>query len=243
MNQRVILITGGSRGIGRAMVEIFRKNRWLVATCSTSLRTLETIDADLKFKCDVSRLQEVQSGIQNVLSKFGKIDALINNAGIAGTNPLDPNDPNDNDEMWQRILDVNLNGTYFASKYVAPHLPDRTGRIVNIASVLALKGVHDSTAYCAAKHGVLGFTRAFAQYLAPRGITVNAICPGWTRTDMAHERMKEIGLTEEQMKKSVPLGRFVEPSEVADLGYFLVTSQASSMMTGQALTLDGGTLS
>ena len=164
---------------------------------------------------------------------------MVNNAGLAGSNPLSPDS---DDDFWQRILDVNLNGTYYMCKYSAPHLPDGTGRIINIASVLALKGVPDQTAYCAAKHAVLGFTRAFAQYLAPRKITINAICPGWTRTEMAEGRMSEIGITEKDLSTSVPLGRFVEPTEVADLAYFLASSEASSMITGQALTIDGGTL-
>ena len=113
---------------------------------------------------------------------------------------------------------------------------------MNIASVLGLKGVPDATAYVAAKHGVLGFTKAFAQTLVPRKIPVNAICPGWTRTDMAFGRMEEIGITEEQLKVGVPFKRFVEPFEVADLVFFLVTSPASAMMTGQAIVIDGGSL-
>src|SRR5207248_2087725 len=102
------------------------------------------------------------------------------------------------------------------SKHVLPHLPDRDGRIVNIASVLARRGVPDQTAYCAAKHGVLGFTRALAQAAAPRAITVNAVCPGWTRTDMAHGRLQALGMDEAALGRSVPIGRFIEPEEVAD---------------------------
>lgn len=236
---RVVFITGGSRGIGRAMVEKFKESGWSVATCGTSEEKLKSSVADLKFVCDVRQASQVKAGITRVLKQFNRIDVLINNAGLAGTNPLSPES---SDDLWQRILDVNLNGTYFMSKYTAPHLPDHSGRIINIASVLALKGVSDATAYCAAKHGVMGFTRAFAQTLAPRRITVNAICPGWTRTDMAEGRMKEIGITEKDLSAGVPLGRFVEPDEVADLAYFLATSKASSMITGQALTIDGGSI-
>jgi NAD(P)-dependent dehydrogenase (short-subunit alcohol dehydrogenase family) len=236
---RVVLITGGSRGIGRALVEKFKDSGWSVATCGTSLEKLADSRADLKFQCDVRQSAEVSAGIKQVLNRFGQINVLINNAGLAGSNPLSPDN---SDDLWQRILDVNLNGTYLMSKHVAPHLPDQTGRIINIASVLALKGVPDATAYCAAKHGVLGFTRAFAQTLAARKIPVNAICPGWTRTDMAIGRMSEIGITEKQLNDGVPFKRFVEPSEVADLAYFLATSPASAMITGQAIVIDGGSL-
>ena len=237
--KQVVLITGGSRGIGLALVNQFKENGWLVATCSSSASNLSKINADFKFECDVAQGSQVKIGIQQVLSKLGHIDVLINNAGLAGGNSLDPET---SDDLWHRIIDVNLNGTYYMSKYVAPHLPDQSGRIINIASVLALKGVPDQTAYCAAKHGVLGFTRALAHFLAPRKITVNAVCPSWTRTEMAAGRMKEIGLTEKGLETSVPLGRIIEPEEVADFVYYLASAPGSSMITGQALTIDGGAL-
>ncbi len=239
-HKKVVLITGGSRGIGKAIIELFKKQGWSVAACGQTETRLKNIPADFKFKCDVTQVDDVKNGIKKVLDYFGKIDTLVNNAGLAGGNSLNPDT---SDEFWQRIIDVNLHGTYYMCKYVAPHLPDISGRIINIASVLALKGVPDQTAYCAAKHGVLGFTRALAHYLAPRKITVNAICPGWVRTEMAEVRMKEIGITEKSLETSVPLGRIIEPSEVADFVYFLTTSSAASMITGQALTIDGGTLS
>jgi NAD(P)-dependent dehydrogenase (short-subunit alcohol dehydrogenase family) len=237
--RKVVLVTGGTRGIGKALVEQFQRQGWAVAACGQNLAHLEALTADFKFQCDVASSKNVQDGIQQVLSSLGRLDVLINNAGLAGSNPLDPNS---SDDFWHRIMDVNLNGTYYMCKYAAPHLPSISGRIINIASVLALKGVPDQTAYCAAKHGVLGFTRAFAHYLAPRKITVNALCPGWVRTDMAEGRMQEIGITEKSLETSVPLGRIIEPSEVADFAYFLATSPASAMITGQALTIDGGTL-
>jgi NAD(P)-dependent dehydrogenase (short-subunit alcohol dehydrogenase family) len=234
-----VLVTGGSRGIGRAIVEKFKDHGWQVATCATDLQHLKDNPADFKFKCDVATLPEVKKGIEEVVQNFGKIDALINNAGLAGTNDLSPQA---SDEFWHKIIDVNLHGTYYFSKYAAPYLPDHTGRIVNIASVLGLKGVPDQTAYCAAKHAVIGFTKSYAHFLAPRKISVNVVCPGWTRTDMAKGRLKEIGIAEADLKNMVPLGRFVEPQEVADLVYYLASSQASSMITGQTFTIDGGVL-
>lgn len=237
-SQKVILITGGSRGMGLAMVKRFQKEGYRVAACSTTEQGAQSSGADFAFACDVSDRNSVKSGIAATLKSLGRVDALINNAGLAGTNVLDPSD---DDSFWEKIIDVNLNGTYYMAKYVLPHLPDRTGRIINIASVLALKGVPDQTAYCAAKHGVLGFTRALSHAVASRGITVNVICPGWTRTDMAFGRLGELGMSEASLKTSVPLGRFIEPEEIAGLAVYLA-SDAASGITGQSFTIDGGVL-
>ncbi len=237
--KKVALITGGSRGIGAAIVKRFKEDGWMIATCATHESHLDRSIADFKFKCDVADVHAVQSGINQVLKCFGRIDVLINNSGLAGSNSMEASST---DESWHRIIDVNLHGVYYMCKYVSPHLPDGSGKIINIASVLALKGVPDQTAYCAAKHGVLGFTRAFSGYLAPRKITVNAVCPGWVRTEMAQGRMQDLGITEKDFEVTVPLGRFVEPEEVADVVSYLASSPGSAMITGQAITIDGGTL-
>ena len=236
--KKAVLITGGSRGIGRALVQGFERAGYLTAACATSRESAEQSGADLSFQCDVSDVQQVKTGLSLVQKRFGKIDVLINNAGASGTNSLDPET---DDNLWHHIVGVNLNGPYFMSKYALPLMPDRTGKIINVASVLALKGVPDQTAYCAAKHGVLGLTRALSHAVAPRGITVNVVCPGWTRTDMAQGRMQELGLTEESLKTSVPIGRFIEPSEVAQLALYLASDLASGI-TGQSFTIDGGVL-
>ncbi len=235
-NSPVVLVTGDARGIGQAVVEKFQAEKWRVAGCSAHAKES---GADWHAVCEVGDATQVRGMIQSILQTFGRLDAVINNAGMAGANSLDPNEP---DDLWHRIINVNLNGTYYISKYALPHLPDGKGRIVNVSSVLGLKGAPEASAYCTAKHGVLGFTKALAHDVASRGITVNAICPGWVRTEMAHRRMKEIGLSEAHLKKSVPLGRFIEPQEIADLAFYLVASQASAGMTGQTFTIDGGVL-
>jgi NAD(P)-dependent dehydrogenase (short-subunit alcohol dehydrogenase family) len=235
-NQPVVFVTGGSRGIGKALVEKFQAEGWKVAACAVHAKES---GADLHLVCDVGDVEQVRVAIQSIMNTFGRLDAVINNAGATGTNSLDPKE---NDDLWHRAININLNGTYYVSKYALPYLPNNKGRIVNISSVLGLKGVPGATAYCAAKHGVVGFTKALAHDTAPRRITVNAICPGWVRTDMALNRMKEIGLSEEQLAASVPLGRFIEPDEVAELAYYLVASDASAGITGQTFTIDGGAL-
>ena len=238
--KRVVIITGASRGIGHAMVRRFTERGYRVAACSGTSKISEALSAgaEMASVCDVRDGMAVKTFVAEVMRRFGRIDGLINNAGLAGENSLSPEA---SDDFWFDVIGVNLHGTYFFSKHVAPHLPAQSGRIVNIASVLALKGVPDQTAYCAAKHGVLGFTRALSHHMAPRQITVNAICPGWTRTEMAQGRMKELGLTEKSLEAGVPLGRFIEPEEVADLALYLM-SPSGGGITGQALTLDGGSL-
>lgn len=230
---RVVLVTGASRGIGEAIAKIFAAKGDRVIGVSRTSDGAKHLAAH--FVCDVRDRDAVRSLIDEVGKRFGKIDVLVNNAGLAGENSLDPND---DDSFWREIIDVNLNGTYYFSKYALPLIP-AGGSIVNIASVLGLFGVPDQTAYCAAKHAVVGFTRALALKVASRPIRVNAICPGWTRTQMAEARFKELGVTSKDIDATIPLGRIVEPEEVAKLALFLVSGDAM-MMTGQTLTLDGG---
>lgn len=231
------LVTGGSRGIGLAIVERFKTAGWRVAACTRALEGLAECPADFKFACDVADPEAVCDGIAAVVREFGAIDALVNSAGLAGSNPLDPGS---DDALWHRIVDVNLNGTYYVTKHAFPHMSEG-GRIVNIGSLLSHKGAADQTAYSAAKHAVLGFTRAFAQHAAARGVTVNAVCPGWVRTDMARGRWAELGIDEQTAATDVPLGRIAEPAEVASLVYFLASDEAGAI-TGQAFNIDGGTL-
>lgn len=237
--KKVVFVTGGSRGIGKAIVEKFQSQGWIVAACATTEKGAQASGADLGIACNVGDAKNVRAAITKIIASFGRLDAVINNAGTAGNNSLHPDD---NDDAWHQLININLNGTYFVSKYALPHLPDNKGRIINISSILGLRGVPNATAYCAAKHGVLGFTKALSHDAAHRGITVNAICPGWVRTDMAHERMREIGISEINLATSVPLGKFIEPEEVADLAYYLVSSVGATNITGQTFTIDGGTL-
>ena len=231
------LVTGGSRGIGLAIVDRFKTAGWRVATCARALDHLADNAADFKFACDVSDSNAVRDGIAAVAREFGAIDALINCAGLAGSNPLEPDS---DDTLWHRVIDVNLHGTYYVTKYTFPHIPDG-GRIINIGSVLSHQGVADQTAYSAAKHAVLGFTRAFALHAADRRVTVNAVCPGWVRTDMARERWEALGIDEAKAAAEAPLGRIIEPAEVAALVQFLASDEAGAT-TGQAFNIDGGLL-
>jgi NAD(P)-dependent dehydrogenase (short-subunit alcohol dehydrogenase family) len=223
------IVTGGTRGIGAAIADRLKAEGWDVLTLARNPAATPH-----RFTvCDVADPHAVMVAF----ARLTRIDALINCAGIAGANRLD----SDDDALWHAIINSNLHGTYNTCKAALPKLPDQTGRIINIASVLGLRGVPDQTAYCAAKHGVVGFTRALALALAPRGITVNALCPGWVATEMADRRYAELGITPEQAAAGVPTGRIATPGEIADAALWLLRPEARGI-TGHALPIDGGGL-
>ena len=223
------VVTGGTRGIGRAIADRLADEGWSVLT----LARHQVASPHRFLACDVADPEAVR----RVFASLPRVDALVNCAGIAGANRLD----GDDDTLWHAIIGSNLHGTYHCCKAVLPRLPDGTGRIVNIASVLGLRGVSDQTAYCAAKHGVVGFTRALALAVASRGITVNALCPGWVDTEMAERRYTEMNTTAEQAAAGVPTGRIATPMELADATIWLLRPESRGI-TGHALPIDGGGL-
>ena len=222
------VVTGGTRGIGRAVADRLALEGWEVLVLARQVGTSPHRFA----ACDVADAVAVQA----VFAGLDRVDALVNCAGIAGANRLDGDDA-----LWHAIIGSNLHGTYHCCKAALPLLPEGTGRIVNIASVLGLRGVPDQTAYCAAKHAVVGFTRALALAVAPRGITVNVLCPGWVDTGMAEQRYAELGITAEQAAAGVPTGRIASAAEIADAAIWLLRPEARGI-TGHALPIDGGGL-
>ena len=228
MSMRVAVVVGGTRGIGAAIADRLAGDGFRVLVAAR-----RAVDARHEFRaCDVTDPGSVRA----LFAGLTCVDALVNCAGLAGANALDGDDA-----LWHAIIATNLHGTYYCCKAVLPLLPDGSGRIVNIASVLGLRGVPDQTAYCAAKHGVVGFTRALALALAPRGITVNAVCPGWVDTEMARQRFSELGSSAEAIAASVPTGRIVTPEEVAGAVAWLLRAEAGNI-TGIALPVEGGVL-
>ncbi len=257
---KVAVITGGARGIGKAIAELFYREGARVAVASRNTKNLQTFTLALNsgdhrivpFRCDVTDKDEVEVMIGNVVEVWDRIDILVNNAGVSGVTPIDPGDaPGAQDgveKTWLEIISTNLTGLYYCTRETLRHMPENgAGRILNLSSVLGKFGVPGYSAYCASKHGVIGFTKALALELAPRHITVNALCPGWVETDMARQGVeagaRQAGLTPEEFKKralsQVPLGRFIQPDEVARLALFLAADSGASM-TGQAINLDGG---
>ncbi len=237
MTHPVALITGASRGLGHAMVRAFKAEGYRVVACSRS--STPHPEADLWVTCDVTRPDSCRDAVAQTVAAFGSITTLVNNAGLAGNNPMDADA---SDELWHAIIATNLHGPYYLIKAALPHISDQTGSIVNIGSVLSLMGVPDQPAYCAAKHGLLGLTRAIGKLVAPRNITVNCICPGWIDTEMAGERLREIGISKAQATADVPLQRFLSATEVAANAVFLAGPNARGI-TGQAWTIDCGVLS
>ena len=191
---------------------------------------------------DIRDPKNVDAGIRRIVDRFGKIDIVVNNAGISGVIPVDSPDT----AGWLDVIQTNIIGTYYVTHFAVPHMPDG-GRIIMISSVLGKFGVPGYSAYCASKTGLIGFTRALALELASRKITVNALCPGWTDTEMARAGMRDIaaseGITVEEFKKQamsrVPLGEMVEPAEVANLVAFLA-AETGNKITAQAISICGG---
>jgi len=247
---RTALVTGGGRGIGRAIAHALAGADTLVAIAARTRARLQSTAADLErlggkalaIEMDVTDEASVAAGMRVLRDASPRIDVLVNNAGMGGGEPVAGSDV----ARWRRTIDTNLTGIYLVTREAVGLLRDG-GRIVNISSVLGRFGVPGYTAYCASKHGVIGFTRALALELAPRQITVNALCPGWVETEMAVEGMQQgaaaTGKTYEQFREralgAVPLKRIIQPEEVAGLVRFLA-SPAASAITGQTYNICGG---
>jgi NAD(P)-dependent dehydrogenase (short-subunit alcohol dehydrogenase family) len=187
--------------------------------------------------CDVNDAASVGAAFDAAAERWGRIDVLVNNAGLGGPTPLSDAD----DARWDAILATNLTAVFRVTRAAAPRLADG-GRVINISSVLGRFGVAGFGAYAASKHGVIGLTRVLALELAPRRITVNAICPGWVETEMARQGWQRFGSVEagrEVAARMAPLGRVLEPEEIAGLAAYLASDDARSV-TGQAIVADGG---
>ncbi|GAB4580281.1 MAG: SDR family NAD(P)-dependent oxidoreductase [Anaerolineales bacterium] len=251
LSNKRTLITGGSKGIGRAIALAFAQAGARVSLTSRTLADAQTVADEitsnggqaLPFACDVTNLAQIAAMRAALLDQWGGVDILINNAGIADSHKF----LNHPDELWHRILNVNLNGVYYVTKAFVPEMIEQKwGRIINIASVASKVGAKYVAAYTASKHGVLGLTRALAVELTPH-ITVNAICPGYVDTPMTDSAIANMitrtGMTAEQartfLEKTNPQGRLIQPDEVAAVALLLASASARGI-TGQAINVDGG---
>ena len=241
---QVILVTGGSRGIGRAIVE--EASQEGAAVCFTYAQhqaLAEQVVEQLKgqgqrvlaLQADVRDFKQAQGVVEAVLEQFGQLDGLVNNAGIIRDGALMLMDPND----WKEVIETNLTGVFnYCRAAIVTFMKQRSGRIVNITSVSGLMGMARQVNYSASKAGIIGLTKSLAREVAGYGIRVNAVAPGYIETDMTNS------LGEKQkadVQRRIPLGRFGAPEEVSQLVTMLL-SEKTSYVTGQVVAVEGGLL-
>ncbi len=254
LNQTLIgkhaLVTGGGSGIGLAIAQALLQQGVKVTITGRTETKLQDALSRLNSEqatavvMDVSDAESVRQGFAQARENFGEIDILINNAGQASSAPFLKTD----EALWQQMLAVNLTGSFLCSQEALPAmLKAGWGRIVNVASTAALKGYAYVAAYCAAKHGVLGLTRALAVEVAQKGVTVNAVCPGFTETDIVQDAIRNIvaktGRTEDEARAELasanPQKRLIQPQEVAQTVVWLCQPSSASQ-NGQAIAIAGG---
>lgn len=241
LHGQVAIVTGASRGIGRAVaLALAAEGAHVVINYASSSTAAEALAAEIiaqgrqaiALQADVSKVDQVEALVNAAVEKWGRVDILVNNAGITRDTLLLRMKPED----WQAVIDLNLTGVFLCTRAVAKlMLKQRSGRIINIASVAGQMGNPGQANYSAAKAGVIGFTKTVAKEMSSRGVTVNAVAPGFIATDMTD------GLPNaDDILKFIPLGRFGQPEEIAGMVRFLAADPAAAYITGQTFNVDGG---
>ena len=240
--KQVVLVTGGSRGIGRAIALKYAKNGYNVVLNYISENTdiegltkeFEAYGIEVLFvKADISKANEVEELVKQATQKFGRIDVLVNNAGITKDTLL----MRMKEEDFDKVIEINLKGTFLVTKQVIPYMmKKRDGRIINLSSVVGVAGNAGQSNYAASKAGIIGFTKSLAKEVASRNIRANCVAPGFIATDMTNVLSDEV---KTNINAQIPMKRMGTPEDVANLVYFL-GSEESSYITGQLIHIDGG---
>ncbi|MGE4357895.1 MAG: 3-oxoacyl-[acyl-carrier-protein] reductase [Candidatus Omnitrophota bacterium] len=241
LKDKVTIVTGGARGIGKEIALCFAQEGAKLVIFDINEEELEKAKTDIivfdksvsTFKVDVSNNEEVERAVANILDNYKRIDILINNAGITRDALILRMDETE----WDRVISVNLKSVFNCTKAVAKvMLKQKGGKIINISSIIGLIGNLGQANYAASKAGIIGFTKSVAKELALRGITVNAIAPGFIQTEMTDKLSPEI---KAKMLERIPLGRFGTPRDIARVALFLA-SDSADYITGQVIVVDGG---
>lgn len=249
LSGRVAIVTGGGRGIGRAVALAFANAGADVAVCARSGDQIAAVAREvdglgrrgLAIKTDVTDGEEVEAMVEEATRVLGPVDILVNGAGVAESAPLKKTDL----DLWRRMIEVNLDSVFFCTAAVLPGMLERgSGRVISVASRAGLQGYAYVSAYSAAKHGVIGFTRSVALEVASKGITINALCPGYVDTEMTRRAAGKIAATtavsEEEAMASLarfnPSGRLIEPEEVA-LHAVRLAGPEGAAINGQAIEI------
>ncbi len=238
---RVAIVTGGGRGIGKAIAKTLAQAGASVMICGRDGERLQAAAQEVceggarcVFEpCDITQANQVEGLVKKTLDTLGRVDILVNNAGVTRDNLI----ARMSEEDWQTVLSVNLKGTFLVTREVTrPMMKARFGRIINVSSVIGLTGNAGQANYAASKAGIIALTKSVARELASRNITANAIAPGFIETDMTVHIGAE---AREAVRGRIALGRFGAPEEVASVALFLA-SDAARYVTGQVISVDGG---
>ena len=241
LGNKVSIVTGASKGIGKAIAKIFAQAGTHVVCVSRTKDDLNILKKEILndggsvsiYSCDVSNFDEVEGLIKNTVEEFSKIDIIVNNAGITRDGLI----MRMSDEDWNTVIDINLKGTFNAIKAVSRQMmKQRSGRIINISSVVGLKGNAGQANYAASKAGIIGLTKSSSKELASRGITVNCIAPGYIATDMTDQLTDKV---KEEIINRIPLGYIGKTDNIAAAALFLASDEAE-YITGQTISVDGG---
>jgi 3-oxoacyl-[acyl-carrier protein] reductase len=241
LKDKVAIVTGASRGIGKTIAKIFANAGAHVVCAARTTDAIQTVAAEINSNgvsashttCDISDKESFTSLVQTTVQEYGGLDILVNNAGVTRDALL----MRMKDEDWDMVLNINLKGAYHGMKAaIRPMMKNRSGRIINITSIVGLTGNPGQANYAASKSGLIGMTKSVAKEVATRGITVNCIAPGWIETDMTNELTAD---AKQEFLSRIPAGRIGTADDIACAALFLASDEAN-YITGQTITVDGG---